>query len=281
MAFSSCTRFHWQAQERFDQQFAIMLGGVQACRERYRSFAVPLAGMKLDTSMVLGTGRFGLVMKGWLPSRSGGSSAEPTTVAVKTINSTDDATVTQLLLEMRLLAAMRHPNLVALVAVQEVQLPLLLVMEFCEGGDLRHCLRSGFDHLRQVGLQSTTLESAYLDFACQAAAGVEYLHSKLCVHRDVAARNILVTRHAASTTASGLQLKLADLGLARIVLSEEEYYKVGRALDAAWRNWEDREGMAKAKQTLSLSFWLRGMGISFPQFYRPPHLCLLYHHVFD
>lgn len=208
-----------------------MFGGVKTCQQRYQQFATSLTQLQLDTSKVLGSGRYGLVMKGWLTTKSTSSPTRVSTaVAVKTISSADDATTTQLLLEMRLLAAMRHPNLVALVAVQEVQLPLLLVMELCEGGDLCRCLRLGLDHLREIGLRSSvSLEAAYLDFASQAAAGIAYLHSKLCVHRDIAARNLLVKR-SLNMEGSGLELKLADLGLARIVLSEEDYYKVGQGV---------------------------------------------------
>lgn len=209
------------------------------CRQHFAARRISLAQLQLDASRAVGAGRFGLVMKGWLLAKGGHPALTASrAVAVKTIRSSDDVTLTQFLLEMRLLAAMRHPNLVSLLAVQEAELPLLLVMELCEGGDLRQCLRAGPSHLQAAGLTCPTMSEAYLDFCCQAAAGLEYLHSKLCIHRDVAARNILLTSSSQPAGGSGLTLKLADLGLARMVLTEEDYYKSSTDQDAVPLRWQ-------------------------------------------
>lgn len=62
------------------------------------------------------------------------------------------------------------------------------------------------------------------------AAGMTYLEEKNFIHRDLAARNILIN--------ANLCVKIADFGLARVLLKENEYeartgarfpIKVGRA----------------------------------------------------
>jgi serine/threonine protein kinase len=124
--------------------------------------------------------------------------------------------------EVRLHARLDHPHLVQLLAVQEARLPVMLALELCEHGALLELLRlrvGGADDLR---------EAQRRDMAVQVAAGLRYLHSKLCIHRDVAARNVLVAGAPAGQTPTpcGYVLKLSDLGLARQLWTEADYYKV-------------------------------------------------------
>jgi len=49
-----------------------------------------------------------------------------------------------------------------------------------------------------------------LRIASEVAAGLAYIHSKDVVHRDIAARNILV--------AEDFTVKIADLGISRVIL---------------------------------------------------------------
>lgn len=143
----------------------------------------------------------------------------------------------QILLEARLMAVLRHPNLVQLLAVNATFLPVLLAMEYCRHGDLLRYLR------RQEKLLNThpemTLAAICTDMALQAARGLDYLHSKLCVHRDVAARNVLVADlpDGAQRSPCGVQLKLSDLGLSRVLRTEEDYYRK-RSDDAVPIKWQ-------------------------------------------
>ena len=56
-------------------------------------------------------------------------------------------------------------------------------MEFMAGGNFR-------DHLRGYGAKLD--KKKLIKFSIDAAAGMEYLQSKNCIHRDVAARNCLI-----------------------------------------------------------------------------------------
>jgi serine/threonine protein kinase len=57
-------------------------------------------------------------------------------------------------------------------------------MEYCEGGSLH-------DRLKKT---PTLLVSQLLDYMKQLCEGMAYLESKKCVHRDLATRNILLTK---------------------------------------------------------------------------------------
>jgi response regulator RpfG family c-di-GMP phosphodiesterase/tRNA A-37 threonylcarbamoyl transferase component Bud32 len=105
--------------------------------------------------------------------------------------------------EMRLLAELRHPNVVQAIDAGEMpgqggDAPLLyLVTELVEGGDLeKHVLRRGLGGVAEA-----------CDWVRQAAAGLQAAHDRHLVHRDIKPSNLL-------RTASG-QVKLVDFGLAR------------------------------------------------------------------
>lgn len=206
-----------------------MLGGAEACEERYLALRVPASQVQLSQHL-LGVGYFGMVSLGTLSSsgkphdRHRGKVAAAQEVAVKMVRADvlSGTRTTELLVEARLLASLDHPHLVRLLAISD-DISLLLVMEYCEGGDLRMALRAGL--LQQLPCPR---EVAQLDAGYQTAIAMEYLHSKLCLHRDLAARNVLVTTRGLSATTGkcGRVFKLADLGRARLTTSEADYYRV-------------------------------------------------------
>lgn len=133
-----------------------------------------------------------------------------------------DAVVRCALLEARLHARLEHPNLVRLLAVQEARQPIMLALELCEHGALLDVLRAASKGDADFSVPRR------MDMAAQAAAGLRYLHGKLCIHRDVAARNVLLAGVPPSMIrpACGYVLKLSDLGLARQLRTEADYYQV-------------------------------------------------------
>ena len=198
---------------------------------------------------MLGQGNYGVVTRGELQSAAK-SKAAGTPVAIKTLISVSDAILTQFLVEARLLAVMDHPHVIRLLGVQAAFQPVQLMLEYCELGDLLRYVRSGAA-TEGVG-QRGGFDAAQLDMARQVASGLAYLHGQLCVHRDVAARNVVVTAAGGQRMTCGVVLKLTDLGLTRALRSEADYYKVrgvGRR-GVGVRGGQERESVCVCVSTL-------------------------------
>ena len=80
-------------------------------------------------------------------------------------------------------------------------------MELAKHGELRSYLQCHRDNLE---VQTLVL------FSYQLSTALSYLESKKFVHRDIAARNVLVSAHDC--------VKLADFGLSRYVLNSRKRY---------------------------------------------------------
>ncbi|XP_056140403.1 macrophage colony-stimulating factor 1 receptor 2 [Lampris incognitus] len=66
-----------------------------------------------------------------------------------------------------------------------------------------------------------------IHFSYQVAQGMDFLSSQNCIHRDVAARNILLTEHRVA--------KICDFGLARDIRNDDNYVVQGNArLPVKW-----------------------------------------------
>jgi eukaryotic-like serine/threonine-protein kinase len=98
--------------------------------------------------------------------------------------------------EAQAIAALSHPNVVAIHDVGEHEGGAYVITEFLDGMTLRARLQQG--HL--------TLEQT-LGYARQIAAGLEAAHAKGIVHRDIKPENLFVTRQGT--------VKILDFGLAR------------------------------------------------------------------
>lgn len=101
--------------------------------------------------------------------------------------------------EARAMAALNHPNIVAIYDYGHLGTEFLyFVMEYVDGTDLGEIMRLG----------RMTTEFA-LQLLPQICAGLEYAHSKGIVHRDIKPANIMLTRQG--------EVKIADFGLAKDV----------------------------------------------------------------
>jgi serine/threonine protein kinase len=91
-----------------------------------------------------------------------------------------------------------HPNVLVTLGITQLDENTIgLVMEYCAGGSLWSQIK---DHPPQSKQQ-------VLDMLVSIASGLEHLHSNGIIHRDVAARNVLITAEG--------HLKLADFGMSR------------------------------------------------------------------
>ena len=99
--------------------------------------------------------------------------------------------------EARAVAALNHPNVVTIYAVEEAERLHFLTMEFVEGKTLTHLIPE-----RGIPLQE------FLRLAVPLADAMAAAHQRGIVHRDLKPANIMVTAEG--------RLKVLDFGLAKL-----------------------------------------------------------------
>ncbi len=120
-------------------------------------------------------------------------------VAIKVLPahlSADEKALARFEREARVVAALSHPNLVAIHDVGNSDGTVFAVMELLEGSTLRDRLESA-----EIGLARA------LEWALQIAQGLSAAHEREVVHRDLKPENVFVTNDG--------NIKLLDFGLAR------------------------------------------------------------------
>ncbi|CAO4371139.1 unnamed protein product [Caenorhabditis nigoni] len=144
--------------------------------------------------VVLGSGEFGKVIKGKL-LRHG---IPPIDVALKCATAENHAEIiSEMFTEARAMRALMHPNIIRLEGVVVEKLPLYLVIEFLEGSSLLDALRK------------KKVNNIYRFPICMAVLyAVLWMHMQNYIHRDIAARNVMIS-HDCRT------VKLIDFGLAK------------------------------------------------------------------
>jgi len=98
-------------------------------------------------------------------------------------------------------AALNHPNILAVHDLGENQGSPYMVTEFLEGETLRERMRPGALPVRKA-----------TEYAIQIARGLAAAHDKGIVHRDLKPENIFVTRDG--------RVKILDFGLAKLTRSD-------------------------------------------------------------
>ncbi|XP_074663203.1 ALK tyrosine kinase receptor-like [Tubulanus polymorphus] len=174
---------------------------------------------KLSLVSALGQGAFGEVYKGYLLNDKGGSLA----VAVKTLPalSTEQAEL-DFLMEALIMSKFEYVNICSFMGVCFEMHPRFIVLELLEGGDLKTFLR---DSRPKPGLVCPLSMVDLLNMSIDVAKGCQYLEENHFIHRDIAARNCLLT-----TKGPGRVVKIADFGMARDVYRADYYRKGGKAM---------------------------------------------------
>jgi hypothetical protein len=163
---------------------------------------VPFKHLEVDRNEIkldckLGSGKFGEVWKGKWRNRL--------EVAVKKLTP-GRMTPEEFLKEAETLHKLRHRRLVLLMGVCTISEPMYIVMELMPNGSLSK-------YLSQPDRGHLLKYFQLVDIAAQIAEGMAFVESKYHVHRDLRAANILVGENTS--------VKIADLGLARILVDDE------------------------------------------------------------
>jgi len=98
--------------------------------------------------------------------------------------------------EAKAVAALSHPNILAIHDFGEDRGAPFAVMELLDGDTLRDILR-----------ENPLPPSAAMDYAKQIASGVAYAHEQGIIHRDLKPENIMITKEG--------RAKILDFGLAK------------------------------------------------------------------
>ncbi|XP_048027112.1 tyrosine-protein kinase transmembrane receptor ROR2 isoform X2 [Megalobrama amblycephala] len=202
----------------------------------------------------LGEDRFGKVYKGHLYGTAPGEQTQ--VVAIKTVKDKDEGPLREEFRhEAMLRSRLQHPNIVCLLGVITKEQPMSMIFSYSGHGDLHEFLVMRSPH-SDVGssdddktVKSTLEQADFLHIVTQIAAGMEYLSSHHVVHKDLAARNILVC--------DKLNVKILDLGLFREVYSADYYKLMGTSPFPV--RWMSPEAILYGKFSTDSDIWAYGV----------------------
>eukprot|EP00658_Telonema_sp_P-2_P018021 TRINITY_DN17048_c0_g1_i2.p1 TRINITY_DN17048_c0_g1~~TRINITY_DN17048_c0_g1_i2.p1 ORF type:complete len:317 (+),score=72.80 TRINITY_DN17048_c0_g1_i2:67-1017(+) len=168
---------------------------------------MPTGGSKLKwTKMnLLGRGSFGTVYEG-ITNDGKLIAVKQMELPAEKIQDEEDGDVKALISEINLMAQLKHRHIVAYYGCQTTDMAnggklFEIFLEHCHGGSLTS-LRKKFN--KTTGKLSIHLARAYTK---QILEGLQYLHKKGVMHRDIKSDNVLIS-------ASG-DAKLADFGCSK------------------------------------------------------------------
>jgi len=126
-------------------------------------------------------------------------------------------------IEAQAAAALNHPNIAHIYAIEEKDDEMFIVMEYIDGEELKE----------KISNNPIELEEA-IDIATQIAEGLQTAHEKGIVHRDIKSSNIMTTEDG--------KVKIMDFGLAKIN-GGTELIKIGSTVGtAAYMSPEQTKG---------------------------------------
>lgn len=127
-------------------------------------------------------------------------------VAIKSINKNylkEDSSKRKVMQEVYILKKIRHPNVIRLYETFETKKHILFVLEMCSGGDL----------LNYVRKRRRLKEDCAKYMFKQLIDGLQSIHSKNIVHRDIKLDNILLDNVG--------NLKIGDFGVSKLCWAGE------------------------------------------------------------
>ena len=144
--------------------------------------------------------------------------------------------------EINILSNLDHPNLIKFFYSFSNEEGIFIIMEFCEYGDL-------FSLLQSVKKKKVYVnEEIIWNVAIQTLLGLEYLHSKQIIHRDIKLLNLFMTKDKV--------IKIGDMGMSKHVEEGEMIMsRVGTPLYIA------PELVKKEKYDYKIDIWSFGCSL--------------------
>jgi serine/threonine-protein kinase len=109
-----------------------------------------------------------------------------------------------LLLEPRIMAALKHPNIVELITVEKKDDTFFMVLEYVDGDSLDKLIRR----------ERTLAPARALEIAIDVCTAIGFSHTHQVIHRDLRPANILLTRDGVA--------KVTDFGTSRFLELQKE-----------------------------------------------------------
>ena len=182
----------------------------------------------------LGAGQFAEVWEGlW---------NEKMPVAVKTIKP-GLVNQSEFLTDGDMIRKFEHPNLVRLYAVCSKGEPIYVITELMKHGSLLEFVRHN-----RPGKGRSLIHVDLIDMAAQVASGMAYLEEKDYVHRDLAAKNVLVGEN--------LICKVTDFGFTNLI--SDDYYDKS-SIPRFSIKWSAPEAALYNRYTMKSDVWSFGI----------------------
>ncbi|KAM9697501.1 serine/threonine-protein kinase Nek11 isoform 2-T3 [Dama dama] len=161
----------------------------------------PLIARRYMLQQKLGSGSFGTV---YLVSDKKAKQGEELKVLKEIcIGELNPNETVQATLEAQLLSKLNHPAIVKFHANFVEQDKFCIITEYCEGRDLDCKIQE----YKEVG--KTFPESQIIEWFIQLLLGVDYMHERKILHRDLKSKNIFLKNN---------KLKIGDFGVSRLLI---------------------------------------------------------------
>eukprot|EP00041_Stephanoeca_diplocostata_P039341 m.1615215 g.1615215 ORF g.1615215 m.1615215 type:complete len:2119 (-) comp25371_c2_seq7:1818-8174(-) len=192
---------------------------------------------------MIGKGAFAEVYRGLLTEPKRGTPSY--LVAMKLLTDNGATARQDLIEEAALQGTFDHRNIVSIIGIVTIpiDMPAILLMSYCEHGSLLSYLAES-----DAGADATIAD--LLTFCSDVAKGMVYLQQMRFVHRDIAARNVLVD--------SAVHCKIADFGMS-MALQDESDKEYVRVAERAAIRWCSPEALADQKFSSASDVWAYGV----------------------